>query len=171
MEKLIRNRGVVPDNWQWIKADAADVLPDVPAEGDVIVPLALWCERNESLRARKGRTAVWLDVSEGPELIAGDLAALPLVALHFPAVGDGRALTTAHLLRERYGYRGEIRAVGEVVRDLLLFMARCGIDAFALRADQEAESALGAFDELPESYQPSAVEPLPLFRRRSQVVP
>lgn len=171
MEKLIRNRALAPDSWRWIKADAAGVLPAVPAEGDVIVPLALWRGQREALRARPGRTAVWLDVTEDPELIAADLHELPLVAVHFPAAGDGRGLTSARLLRQRYGYNGEIRAVGEVVRDLLLFMARCGIDAFALRADQDVDNALQAFDELAETYQASALEPLPLFRRRVQVLP
>lgn len=163
MDKVIRNRAVAPDRWQWIRTAAAEALG---AEGDLIVPLALWRAEREAVRARSGRTAVWLDAAEGPELIAPDLDALPLVAIRFPAPGDGRGLSSARLLRSRYGYRGEIRAVGEVVRDLLLFMARCGFDAFALRADQNVDAALAAFDELPVAYQASVLEPLPLFRRR-----
>lgn len=168
MEKLIRNRAAAPDPWQWVEADAVGALP---ADGDVIVPLALWREQREALQARRGRSAVWLAATEDPALIAADLHLLPLVALHFPAPGDGRALSSARLLRARYGYSGEIRALGQVVRDVLLFMARCGIDTFALRPDQDVDSALQAFDELPESYQASVLEPLPLFRRRVQVAP
>jgi uncharacterized protein (DUF934 family) len=167
MEKLIRNRRAEADTWQWLEsADAG-----IPAEGDVIVPLAAWQGGREALRAREGRTAVWLAAQDGPEEIAADLPSLPLVAVHFPSFGDGRGFSTARLLRERYGYRGEIRAIGDVARDQLLFMARCGFDAFALRADQDIDSALEAFDELPRTYQASAIETLPLFRRRLESSP
>jgi uncharacterized protein (DUF934 family) len=166
MAKLIRNRLVADDSWQLLEADASGGLPAVPPQGDVIVPLALWLGAREALARRNGRTAVWLDAKEGPEPIAGDLAALPLVAVNFPVFGDGRGFSTARLLRERYRYAGEVRAVGQVLRDQLLFMARCGFDAFALREDQDVQDALAAFDELPATYQASAAEPLPLFRRR-----
>jgi uncharacterized protein (DUF934 family) len=166
MAKLIRNRSVVPDSWQPLKADAAGKLPAVPAEGDVIVPLATWLAERESFAGRGGRTAVWLDGHEGPEAIAGDLARLPLVGINFASLGDGRGFTTARLLRERYGYQGEIRAIGHVIRDWLLFMERCGFDSFLLREDEDPENALQAFAELPEAYQASFVEPQPLFRRR-----
>ncbi|OFZ73131.1 MAG: oxidoreductase [Betaproteobacteria bacterium RBG_16_64_9] len=166
MAKLIRNRRVADDTWLWLKPDASGSLPAVPDEGDVIVPLSLWIERREALLSRKGRTGVWLDSKEGPEAIVPNLGLLPLVAVSFPVFGDGRGFSTARLLRERYGYHGEIRAVGDVLRDQLLFMARCGFDAFALQEGQDVEDALAAFDELPETYQASAAEPLPLFRRR-----
>jgi uncharacterized protein (DUF934 family) len=166
MEKLIRNRLAATDSWQWLKADAAGEQPAVPADGDVIVPLALWKARRDALRMRSGRTAVWLDVKEGPQEIADDLASLPLVAVHFPVFSDGRGMSTARLLRERYGYRGEIRAVGDVARDQLLYMERCGIDSFALRPSEDMEGALQAFGELPQTYQANAVERQPYFRRR-----
>jgi uncharacterized protein (DUF934 family) len=166
MAKLIRNRRAAADSWRLLKADAAGKL-DVPAEGDVIVPLSAWNADKASFATRKGRTAVWLDGSEGPEAIAADLDQLPLVALNFSTFGDGRAFSSARLLRERYGYKGEIRAIGQVIRDWLQFMERCGIDSFLLRDDEEIENALGAFDELPEGYQATVTEPQPLFRRRA----
>jgi uncharacterized protein (DUF934 family) len=166
MAKLIRNRRAAEDSWLLLKAGEDGALPAVPAEGDVIVPLAQWQAQRDALRARKGRTAVWLDGPEGPEAIAADLDKLPLVAVNFRSFGDGRGFSTARLLRERYAYRGEIRAIGQVIRDWLLFMERCGIDAFLLREDEDVENALQAFAELPEAYQGSVVEPQPLFRRR-----
>ena len=166
MAKLIRNRRAAADSWQLLKRDAEGGV-QVPAEGDVIVPLAVWQERKDSFASRKGRTAVWLDGSEGPEAIAADLQRLPLVALHFSHFGDGRGFSSARLLRERYGYKGEIRAIGNVIRDWLLFMERCGIDSFLLRDDENVENALEAFAELPQAYQASVTEPLPLFRRRA----
>ena len=166
MAKLIRNRRVVADNWLLLELGAGGALPSVPAEGDVIVPLKLWLERRDALAVRLGRTGVWLDSRDAVETIAADLRRLPLIAVRFPGFADGRGYSTARLLRERYGYTGEIRAIGDVGRDLLLNMQRCGIDAFALRDGEDMESALEAFDELPETYQASVAEPLPLFRRR-----
>ena len=166
MAKLIRNRRVVADNWLLLELGAGGELPPVPAEGDVIVPLKVWQERHDALAVRAGLTGVWLDSKDAVESIAADLRRLPLIAVRFPLFTDGRGYTTARLLRERYGYTGEIRAIGDVGRDHLLFMQRCGIDAFALREGEDVESALKAFDELPDTYQASVVEPQPLFRRR-----
>ena len=167
MAKLIRNRRVVADNWLLLELGAGGALPPVPAEGDVIVPLTVWLARRDALAVRLGQTGVWLDSNEGAETVAADLRRLPLIAVRFAAFTDGRGYSTARLLRERYGYSGEIRAIGDVGRDHLLNMQRCGIDAFALREDEDVESALQAFDELPQTYQASAVEPQPLFRRRA----
>ena len=166
MAKLIRNRRVVADNWLLLELGAGGALPSVPAEGDVIVPLKVWLARHDALAVRLGQTGVWLDSNEGAETIAADLRRLPLIALRFPSFADGRGYSTARLLRERYGFSGEIRAIGDVGRDHLLNMQRCGIDAFALREGEDVEGALAAFDELPATYQASVVEPLPLFRRR-----
>ena len=171
MAKLIRNRRVVADNWLLLElgegGDRNGNSPSIPAEGDVIVPLQSWLARHDALAVRLGKTGVWLDGKDSVESIAADLRRLPLIALRFPAFTDGRAYSTARLLRERYGYMGEIRAIGDVGRDHLLNMQRCGIDAFALREGEDVESALQAFDELPQTYQASAVEPQPLFRRRA----
>jgi uncharacterized protein (DUF934 family) len=167
MAKLIRNRRVVADNWLLLELGADGALPSVPNEGDVIVPLKVWLARHDALAVRQGHTGVWLDSSEAAETIAADLRRLPLIALRFPSFTDGRGYSTARLLRERYGFGGEIRAIGDVGRDHLLNMQRCGIDAFALREGEDVEQALAAFDELPAAYQASVVEPQPLFRRRT----
>lgn len=173
MAKLIRNRRVAADSWLLLRPSAAGAaagtdggLPFVPAEGDVIVSLAQWQAQKDALSQRKGRTGVWLQSNEGPEAIAADLDRLPLVAVDFPSIGDGRGYTTARLLRERYGYKGEVRATGAVLKDTLLGMQRCGIDSFLLREGEDVDDALTAFDELPVAYQANALEPQPLFRRR-----
>lgn len=166
MAKLIRNRRVVADNWLRLKLAADGALPAVPAEGDVIVPLKLWQERHDALALRLGKTGLWLDSNEGAETVAADIKRLPLIAVNFPSFADGRGYTTARLLRERYGYTGELRAIGDVARDHLLNMQRCGFDAFDLREGEDEAGALAAFDELPVAYQASVVEPQPMFRRR-----
>jgi uncharacterized protein (DUF934 family) len=166
MAALIRQRRVVADSWQRLERAADGRLPAVPLQGDVIVPLALWLERRDALLARAGGLGVWLDSHEGPEALAADVGRFAVIAVNFPKYQDGRGYSIARLLRERYGYRGELRAVGEVARDHLFYMAGCGFDAFALREGEDVDEALAAFSDFSESYQSSVTQPVPLFRRR-----
>jgi uncharacterized protein (DUF934 family) len=174
MPKLIRNRRLTADSWllldrepeRWLAPGEDGLVPDFPAAADLIVPLRLWRLRRDDLLDRPGRAGVWLAPDEDPATLAGDLDRLPLVAVSFPKFSDGRGFSSGRLLRERYRYAGELRAIGDVLRDQLLFLARCGFDAFALRDDQDVEAALAAFDDFTEAYQGSASQPLPLFRRR-----
>ena len=98
--------------------------------------------------------------------IGGRGAPIGAIAVNFPKFGDGRGYSIARLLRERYGYKGELRAVGEVARDHLHAMAQCGFDAFELRAGEDPQEALKAFGDFSEQYQATAAQPAPLFRRR-----
>jgi uncharacterized protein (DUF934 family) len=166
MATIIKNRHLVQDNWRLLEVGADGALPDVPAEGDIIVPLALWQARRDELLAHPGRLGLRLDGHEGPEAVADDLAGFGLIAIHFPKFTDGRGYSTARLLRDRYGYRGELRAVGDVQRDQLLYLARCGFDAFALKEGRDPAAALAAFADFSEAYQAGIDRPLPLFRRR-----
>ncbi len=166
MAALIRQRRVVADSWRLLKRAPDGALPATPAHGDVIVPLGMWLERRGDLLAYPGRLGVWLDSHEDPAAIAADLERFAVVAVNFPKFGDGRGYSIARLLRERHGYRGELRAVGEVARDLLFYMAACGFDAFALREGEDADEAITAFSDFSESYQSSVTQPVPLFRRR-----
>ncbi len=171
MATIIKMRELVQDNWRLLEVAADGALPAVPAEGDVIVPFALWQSRRQQLRAHPGRLGVWLDSGQGPEALAEDLAVFALIAIHFPKFTDGRGYSTARLLRDRYGYRGELRAIGDVQRDQLLYLARCGFDAFALKEGQDGQAALSAFSDFSEAYQNSVERPQPLFRRRWANVP
>ena len=110
---------------------------------------------------------MWLDAEEEIESIVDSLDAFQVIALNFPAFTDGRHSSSAYLLRTRYGFKGELRAIGDVLRDQLWALKRCGFDAFALREDKDAEDALKAFEEFSEVYQASADQPQPLFRRRA----
>ena len=166
MATLIKERRIVADSWHLLERGSKGELPEVPARGDVIVPLALWLARREDFLAYPGKLGVWVDANEGPEALAGDVQRFPLIAVNFPKFGDGRGYSIARLLRERYGYRGELRAIGDVLHDHLYFMEQCGFDAFALREDQDAQEALSAFDTFSDSYQATVLRPVPLFRRR-----
>lgn len=107
-----------------------------------------------------------LEPTDDPQDIADRLPGVQLVAVNFPKYGDGRGYSIARLLRERYGYKGELRAVGVVARDQLRFMAQCGFDSFQLREGEDAQAALEGLADFSEAYQASALQPVPLFRRR-----
>jgi uncharacterized protein (DUF934 family) len=109
---------------------------------------------------------VRLEPADDPAKVAGELASATRVEVNFPKFGDGRGFSIGRLLRERYGYRGELRAVGQITRDHLFFLESCGFDAFELREGEEADEALAAFGDFSESYQASPARPAPLFRRR-----
>ena len=109
---------------------------------------------------------VVLEPTDDPRSLAERLPGLKVIAVNFPKYGDGRGYSIARLLRERYGYKGELRAIGVVARDHLQLMAQCGFDAFQLREGEDAEAALAAFGEMSEAYQATAAQPVPLFRRR-----
>lgn len=162
MSPLLRAREVVEDRWHRVGSDE----PVDPA-ADVIVPVARWQKERESLLARRGRVGVLLGPADDPATLAGDVDRLALVAVDFPHFTDGRGYSTARLLRERYGYRGELRAVGDVLRDQVFYLKRVGFDTFALRADQDPEDAKKALDDFSEAYQTSVDRPQPLFRRRA----
>ena len=109
-----------------------------------------------------------LEPTDDPAAVADQLAGASRVEVNFPKFGDGRGFSIGWLLRERYGYTGELRAVGHITRDHLFFMESIGFDAFELREGEDPHEALAAFDDFSESYQASPLRPQPLFRRRVQ---
>jgi uncharacterized protein (DUF934 family) len=133
---LIKNGELVED--EYFDASAGEALP--PA-GAVIVSLDQWQQQRDALVARGTALGIRLRSDQPPELIADDLAHFALVALEFPKFRDGRAYSYARLLRERYGFRGELRAVGDVLLEQLFFMLRTGFDAF----DVQGPDPLGAY--------------------------
>ena len=159
-QPIIVDGTVVEDRWTLIN-DAA-----IPATGAVIVPLAVWLAQRDALLAR-GDIGVWIAPHEEVESLAEDIGQLPIIAVDFPVFTDGRGFSTGRLLRDRYGFKGELRAVGDVFKDTLLYLWRCGFNAFAVRADKNIHEALKGLRDFTEFYQAAADQPLPLFRRRS----
>ena len=101
------------------------------------------------------------------ETVVGTLISFPILALNFAAFADGRGLTQATLLRTRYNFSGEIRAVGEVLPDWTPFMYRSGFNAFELANEADAETAINCINRITDHYQGSAREPKPAFRRHT----
>jgi uncharacterized protein (DUF934 family) len=149
----------------WVHLDDEQSLPSEAA--DVTVSLARFCSDRQALRDHPGQVGVRLGPTDEVTGLEDELSALPLVAVEFPKFTDGRGYSLARLLRERHGYRGELRAVGHVLRDQLLYMHRCGFDAFELAPGKSVADALLAFGELSVRYQAGADDPRPLFRRRA----
>jgi uncharacterized protein (DUF934 family) len=164
MAQIIKVRSIVNDDWQLLRVEDVQTS-GVPATGKVIVPLATWQEQKEALLAR-GDVAVWLEAGEEPELIATDLDKLPLVAINFPVFRDGRGYSYARELRQRYGYKGEVRAIGDVLQDQLFYMWRCGFDAFAVREDRDIHEALNGLNGFSVTYQGDVHIPEPIYHRR-----
>lgn len=164
MQRIIKNGEVIDERWHLLPVDAS--LDGISNSDDLIVPLGLWLESSHALKVRDGGLGVWLQSHEQIEDIVDDLKHFQVIALDFPAFTDGRHFSSARLLRERYGYQGEIRAIGDVLRDQLFFMQRCGFDAFAVRPDRDPYDALKGLSDFSVTYQTGVDQPLPLFRRR-----
>jgi len=173
MPKIIKQQRLATDDWKVLHLAENETPNSVRLPiGPLLVPLAVWRARKEELIHRNWEhhelLGVWLAPNEGPEAIADDLADLSLVAVHFPKFADGRGYSTARLLRERYNYRGELRAFGDVGQDQIFFLSRVGFDSFAVKeADDDLDQVLAAFNAFPEAYQAAVNQPLPLFRRRA----
>lgn len=166
MQKLIKDGTIANDSWTIIKtATGPEILQAAPGKA-FIVPLQLWKDFREEIEEYNGSIAVWLDSNESINKIGAGLQSLPLIALNFPAFSDGRSYSNARELRLAHNYKGEIRAIGDVLRDQVFFMSRCGFSSFQLREDQDADACLMALNDFSDAYQLSAAEPLPLFRRR-----
>ncbi|WP_035160278.1 DUF934 domain-containing protein [Cobetia crustatorum] len=155
---------VIEDAWQIVRLDEEGNLPSF--EQPALVPLTHWLESITAGTARE-QLAPWLPSdTELTSELGEALSGTPLLAIDFPGFNDGRGYTIARLLRERYDYRGEIRAIGDVLVDQLYYMARCGFNAFHLRDDQYVEDAMYALSSFSVSYQTSVDQKTPLFARR-----
>jgi uncharacterized protein (DUF934 family) len=159
--RIIRDRSIVADTWVAVAPDTP-----IPASGDVIVSLDTW---QRGIAPRTGRVGVALEPHDDPAALAmnnGDIQALPLIAVQFPQFTDGRGYSIARLLRERHGYPGELRAVGDVGQDQLFYLARVGFNAFELKAGADLEAALRAFDSFSVSYQSAVNQATPWQARQ-----
>ena len=155
---------IVDDAWTFV--DAIEGLHDVSDDAPVLVPLPLWKAQRGALLGRSAPLGVRLEAGDEPAELADDLSRLALIAIDFPKFTDGRGYSIARLLRERHGYRGMLRAVGDVLRDQLFYMLRSGFDSFAIKHQELIEDALSSYRVFSEGYQTSVDRPVPLFKRR-----
>ena len=148
MRKLLRQREIVADDWRYAGEPDADAAPSL------IVPLAQLLTDSDALARRTGRLGVRVGPATRLDEFAQHLPRLALVAIEFPGPGDGRGYSLARLLRERSGFKGEVRAVGAVKRDQVFFMSRVGFDSFELAEGEDFEAARSALNLYSVTYQP-----------------
>jgi uncharacterized protein (DUF934 family) len=147
---LIKDDAFIDDPWVAVADDEA-----LPEGAPAIVSLARWQAERETLEGRNAPLGIRLRADQPPGEIADDLDRFQVIALEFPVFGDGRAYSYARLLRERHGYRGELRAVGNVLRDQALFMRRCGFDTFEVAEGTGVDGWREALGEISVFYQPT----------------
>ena len=158
---MIKDNQVVNDEWTLVTDDESTIVDNS------IVPLSLW-EAQTDLQNRSD-IGVWITNDVELNAIGNDITKAPLIAIEFPVFMDGRGFSLARLLRERYNYQGEIRAIGHIIRDQLCYLKRCGFNAFTFTDDSgvDVNEALNSLNDFTEAYQTSVDKPQPLFRRRA----
>ena len=161
---LLRGGAFVEDDWR-------QVIPgeSLSSGEKVLLSWEDWREARKQLlkRAEESRTelGVRFPNTEDPALLEEDLKSLSLIALEFPTFRDGRAYSQARLLRQRYGFQGELRACGDVLRDQWQFMHRCGFDAFEVQEGTTLQDWQEALGEISMTYQtPSGAETIVALR-------
>lgn len=165
MRKIIKDRQIIEDNWHYLASTDATPTKLVLPQGDIVVSLTAWQNCQEQLLAHQGKLGLCLQSDEEPSLVKDDLEHFALIAIDFPKFSDGRGYTSARELRTRYAYTGEIRATGDVLRDQLYIMERCGFNAFEVREDRSLEEAMSAFDDFSFNYQADTRNQLPSYRK------
>ena len=164
MPQLISGGVVGDDRWTLLR-DVTAELPPSP----VIVPLVTWLASRNAFPARTD-VGVWLGPADDPAELSDDVALLPVIAIDFPRSADGRGYSIARSLRDRFGYRGELRAVGDIARDQLYYLQQVGFDAFVLRDGIDPQDALASLRDFTDGYQLTHLR-TPWFRRSGVVVP
>ena len=143
---------------------------EIPATGNIIVPLNVFIARKNELVSPMdaGSVGVWLATHEVLEdLISavGDINKLPIIAVFVERFADGRIFSLGTLLRTRYGYKNELRAFGDVLRDQLFFLKRAGFSSFQIRIDRSGQDAIASLNDFSAPYQGAVDEPRPVFKR------
>lgn len=169
MAQIIKQKAAVPDTWLTLTLAESETPESValPA-GDVIFPFAVWQARKAEIISCHKRIGLLIEPGERIEEVAGDLQYFVVIAINFPKFVDGRGYSTASLLRRRYDYQGELRAVGDILHDQLFYLQRVGFDSYALKDGKNAQYAIQhGFTTFSDAYQASTDQSQPYFRRRA----
>ncbi len=161
MAQLLKDNQIIEDSWVFLD-DSVETLPS----GNILLSLEQWQQFSDQLSQHNGELGLWLEGNAEIDTVIDSLQQLSLIAIKFPKFVDGRGFSLARLLRERYNYNGELRAIGEFIRDQLYLLKRCGFNAFQLTEDQDLSEASKSLSDFSETYQVSADQQEPLFRRR-----
>jgi uncharacterized protein (DUF934 family) len=161
---LVKGGKIIPDPFVHVAGEAG-----IPGEGAILISAARFLEDAEALSRRPGRTGVsWPNNRDFDDLVPY-LGRLAAVALVFPTFRDGRAYSQARLLRERHGFKGELRATGQVLRDQFIFMLRAGFDTFEVKKQSDAEAFAATVKRYSVFYQPTGDGRITALHRRMQL--
>lgn len=156
---------IAANPWQLVDKESEVDTSTIATSDHVLLPLAQYLAHSEQLAGKKN-IGVWLDSDESPEPLASLCQSIGLIAINFPVFSDGRGYSYARTLRDAYHYKGELRAIGDVLRDQLFFYQRCGFDSYLIRDDRDAESAADSLQDFSVCYQAGSDDVTPLIRRR-----
>ena len=159
MPKIIKDGQVVDDTWIIIDKDFEGELP----RGKLLLPMQYWLDNRDILNLMC--TGLWIDSDEELEAIGHEANLFPLIAVNFPAFADGRGFSIGRLLKERYGYTGQLRAIGNPIQDQLFYLKRCGFTSFDLKEGINLETALASLNDFDITYQGAVDQVDPLFRQ------
>lgn len=159
MPKIIKDGQVVDDSWIIIEKDFVGELP----MAKVLLPMQYWLDKRDSLNLMVA--GLWVDSDEEIEQIGLEADMFPVIAVNFPTFADGRGFSLGRLLKERYGYSGQLRAIGNPIQDQLFYLKRCGFTAFDLKEGTDLEAACQSLNDFDISYQSAHDQPEALFRR------
>jgi uncharacterized protein (DUF934 family) len=160
--RLVKGNQTIADTWRVVSVDAP-----LPAHGDIVVTVSRWLADRSRLLDLDGRVGVTMKADDDLTAVVADLEWFALVALDFGTSTDGRNYSIARLLRDRYAYQGELRATGEVRRDQLFFLKRCGFDAFLLADEHDSAQFLLGLNDFSRVYQTAADDRVPAYRLRA----
>ncbi len=166
MNQIILDKQIANDDWTLI-ADDAEL-----STANEVINFSRWASAEGTDKAAliakrdAGTLGIQLNAGDTADLLAADSQGFALINVEFPKFADGRGYSAARLLRERYGFTGQLRAVGDVLFDQLFYMMRCGFNAMAMRADQDLDLAVKGFETFSAPYQGDVNDTRPLFRRR-----
>jgi uncharacterized protein (DUF934 family) len=165
---ILRRGEIAEDNWTVVEDGTTQIEA---GGGKVIVTLARWRAEREALLAAHASVGVLVPNTADIEAVYPEIVDRQLITLQFPAFTDGRALSQATVLRKRLGFKGELRAVGDVIRDLVFWLGRCGFDSIVPRKDQSLEGCRAALQEFTVAYQAAADDHTPVWIRRRTEAP
>ena len=166
--RIIKDGEIINNEWV-IVTGTDDSSVDFVTKAKSIISLDLWKNHKDTLSTQLASQALGLFLHNDQDLadISDDIQRFDVIAIEFPVFMDGRGFSIARLLRDRYHYKGELRATGAIIRDQLCYLKRSGFNAFDMDEDIDLDAALSSLNDFTESYQTSADQPTPLFRRKA----
>lgn len=161
--KIIKDGVIVDDTYTLIESQ--EQLDSAASDSDIIVPIELYLANKDQLASRSGNTGVAFEAEGGIDQVLTDLESISVIALDFPKFMDGRSYSYARELRQRHGYKGEVRATGDVLKDQLYAMAQVGFNSMVTREDLDIEIAVTALNDFEQSYLGDVHNHNPWFKR------